>query len=76
MEDARDLAFSLYNAGAISRSSLLEMVEPPMKDRLIEEVKVMEANAAAQQAAQPQQTQQPAAEPAAGEAEQPQLRAV
>ena len=76
MEDARDLAFSLYNAGAISRSSLLEMVEPPMKDRLIEEVKIMEANAATQQAAQPQQTQQPAAEPAAGEAEQPQLRAV
>ena len=76
MEDARDLAFSLYNAGAISRSSLLEMVEPPMKDRLIEEVKIMEANAATQQAAQPQQTQQPAAEPAVGDAEQPQLRAV
>ena len=76
MEDARDLAFNLYSAGAIGKASLIEMVEPPMKDRLIEEIKVMEANAAMQQMMQPppqggEAAQQPAAEP-----EQPQLRAV
>lgn len=76
MEDARDLAFNLYSAGAIGKASLIEMVEPPMKDRLIEEIKVMEANAAMQQMMQPPpQGQQPAQQPAA-EPEQPQLRAV
>jgi hypothetical protein len=72
MEDARDLAFNLYSAGAIGKASLIEMVEPPMKDRLIEEIKVMEANAAMQQMMQPPQAEAPAAP----EAEQPQLRAV
>jgi hypothetical protein len=72
MEDARDLAFSLYNAGAISKSALLEMVEPPMKDRLVEEVKAIEAAAAMQQMMQAQQAPQAAeAQP-----EQPPLRAV
>jgi hypothetical protein len=74
MEDARDLAFSLFNAGAIGKASLLEMVEPPMKDRLVEEVKAMEAAAAMQQMMQP-----PPATPQGGapeQPEQPQLRAV
>jgi len=72
MEDARDLAFSLYNAGAISKSALLEMVEPPMKDRLVEEVKAIEAAAAMQQMMQAQKAPQAAeAQP-----EQPPLRAV
>ena len=72
MEDARDLAFSLYNAGAISKSALLEMVEPPMKDRLVEDVKAIEAAAAMQQMMQAQQAPQAAeAQP-----EQPPLRAV
>jgi hypothetical protein len=83
MEDARDLAFSLFNAGAIGKASLLEMVEPPMKDRLVEEVKAMEATAAMQQMMQmsaPPEGGAPAAGALAGGApeqpEQPQLRAV
>jgi hypothetical protein len=75
MEDARDLAFSLYNAGAISKSALLEMVEPPMKDRLVEEVKAIEAAAAMQQMMQAQQAQQ-APQAAEAQPEQPPLRAV
>jgi hypothetical protein len=75
MEDARDLAFSLYNAGAIGKSSLLEMVEPPMKDRLVEEVKLMEAAAAMQQAMQPPPTPGGGA-PAGEQPEQPQLGAM
>jgi hypothetical protein len=78
MEDARDLAFSLFNAGAIGKASLLEMVEPPMKDRLVEEVKAMEATAAMQQMMPPPAAPQGGA-PEAGAAEQPeqpQLRAV
>ena len=75
MEDARELAFNLFSAGVIGKASLLEMVEPPMKERLVDEVRAMEAIAAMQQAAQPPQP------PAGGEAtpaepEQPQLRAV
>jgi hypothetical protein len=83
MEDARDLAFSLFNAGAIGKASLLEMVEPPMKDRLVEEVKAMEATAAMQQVMQmsaPPEGGAPAGGALAGGApeqpEQPQLRAV
>jgi hypothetical protein len=78
MEDARDLAFSLFNAGAIGKASLLEMVEPPMKDRLVEEVKAMEAAAAMQQMMQPPAAPQGGAPAGATpeQPEQPQLRAV
>ena len=78
MEDARELAFNLFSAGVIGKASLLEMVEPPMKERLVDEIRAIEAMAATQQAAQPPQPPQP---PAGGQAaptepEQPQLRAV
>jgi len=49
-EDTRTLAFNLLKAGAIDKKSLLDLIEPPMKEELIERLKMMEAK----QAAQPQ----------------------
>ncbi len=59
MEDMRDLAFNLFQAGAISKSRLLDLLEPPMKEILIDEVKQMEQNQAAMQAMQAQAAPQP-----------------
>jgi len=55
-EDLRQLAFNLFKAQAIDKESLLDLLEPPMKQELKERLKKMEekqAAAAAQQAAQP-----------------------
>jgi hypothetical protein len=83
MEDSRELAFSLFNAGAISKSRLIELLEPPMKEILIEDLEEAEEaqkQAAEMQAAQPESPPTPLAQAAAGETEatgQPaQLRAV
>jgi hypothetical protein len=83
MEDSRDLAFSLYQAQAISKARLIELLEPPMKEILIEDIKRADQAAAAAQAAQAalgaaQQQgggapEQPPEMPPQGE-EQPQLR--
>ena len=51
-EDTRTLAFNLLKAGAIDKKSLLDLIEPPMKEELLERLKQMEAK----QAAQPQQS--------------------
>lgn len=74
MEDSRELAFSLFNAGAISKSRLIELMEPPMKELLLDDIKRAD-EAAAQQAmmqpaqapgqAAPQPPQAPEASPAA-----------
>jgi hypothetical protein len=48
MEDARSLAFNLFKAQAIDKESLLELLDPPMKQMLKEKLKVMEAKAASQ----------------------------
>jgi hypothetical protein len=74
MEDLRELTFSLFNAGAITKSRLLELLEPPMKEILIDDVKKMEEQQAEMQAAQAQ-AGPPQAE-AGGEAAQQLLRAV
>ena len=53
-EDLRQLAFNLFKAKAIDRESLLDILEPPMKQQLKDRLKVMEqkeAAAAQQQAA-------------------------
>ena len=50
-EDTRTLAFNLLKAGAIDKKSLLDLIEPPMKEELLERLKQMETK----QAAQPQQ---------------------
>jgi hypothetical protein len=52
-EDLRQLAFNMFKAGAIDKESLIDLLEPPMKQLLKEKLKVMEAK----QAQQPQQQQ-------------------
>lgn len=39
MEDQRELAFSLYQAGTISKERLIEMLDPPMRQLLLEDLK-------------------------------------
>jgi hypothetical protein len=39
MEDMRDLAFNLFQAGTISKERLIEMLDPPMKQLLLEDLK-------------------------------------
>jgi hypothetical protein len=79
MEDSRELAFSLFNAGAISKSRLIELMEPPMKELLLDDIKRADEAAAAAQAMMPppEAGGAPAAEPAAPpESPTQQLRAV
>ena len=75
MEDLRELTFNLYNAGAISKSRLVELLEPPMKDILMDDILKAEEKAAEQQAAQPPQAPAPGGQEAPVNA-QPPLRAV
>lgn len=51
MEDMRQLAFNLYKAQAIDQESLLDLLEPPMKQLLKDKLKKRQQT----QAAQPQQ---------------------
>ncbi len=53
MEDQRQLAFELFKAKAIDRSSLLDLLDVPMKELLKDRLKVIEAREA--QAAEAQQ---------------------
>jgi hypothetical protein len=75
MEDLRELTFNLYNAGAISKSRLVELLEPPMKDILMDDILKAEEKAAEQQAMQPPQAPAPGGQEAPVNA-QPPLRAV
>jgi hypothetical protein len=47
MEDLRSLAFNLFKAGAIDKESLLDLLDPPMKQLLKQRLKTLEAKAAA-----------------------------
>ncbi len=49
-EDLRQMAFNLLKAGAIDQESLIELVDPPMKDVLLRRLKKIEAKKAQQQA--------------------------
>jgi hypothetical protein len=51
MEDMRNLAFNLLKAGAIDKESLLDLLEPPMKQLLKERLKKMEEKQEKQQQA-------------------------
>jgi len=64
MEDSRKMAFELFQAGVIDKESLLDMIEPPMKQLLLERLKKAEEKQEAQQAMeqQMQQMQPPKAE--------------
>jgi hypothetical protein len=43
MEDTRDLAFSLFKAQAISKERLIDLLEPPMKQLLKEDLEMQQA---------------------------------
>jgi hypothetical protein len=47
-EDLRDLAFNLFKAQAIDRASLIDLLEPPMKQLLLDRLKAQEARMAMQ----------------------------
>lgn len=47
-EDTRQLAFNLFKAGAIDKESLIDLLEPPMKQLLKERLKKAEASGAMQ----------------------------
>ena len=49
-EDLRSLAFNLFKAQAIDKQSLLDLLEPPMKELLKDRLKKREENAAQAQA--------------------------
>jgi hypothetical protein len=57
-EDLRQLAFNLYKAQAIDKESLLDLLEPPMKQQLKDRLKKMEEKQAAVAAAQQAQGQE------------------
>jgi len=52
-EDLRQLAFNLFKTGAIDKESLIDLLEPPMKQHLIEKLKKREKAEAAQAALAP-----------------------
>jgi hypothetical protein len=52
MEDLRQLAFNLYKSEVIDKESLLDLLEPPMKQLLKDRLKKMEEKKAKQQEAQ------------------------
>jgi hypothetical protein len=59
MEDMRQLAFNLFEAKVIDKESLLDLLEPPMKQLLKDRLKKMEEKE--KQAAQEKQAQAQAA---------------
>lgn len=62
MEDMRDLAFNLFQAGTISKERLIEMLDPPMKQLLLEDLKKQAQTVQTPQSPQiPQSTQSQAA---------------
>jgi hypothetical protein len=68
MEDSRELAFSLFNAGAISKTRLIELMEPPMKELLLDDIRQADEAAAAAQAMMPPPGGEGGGQPAAPEA--------
>jgi len=61
-EDQRTLAFNLFKAGVIDKESLLDMLDPPMKQLLKDRLKKMEEKQAQVQQQQPPQQPQPQGE--------------
>jgi hypothetical protein len=60
MEDSRDLAFKLFEAQVIDKKRLIDLVDPPMKQLLKDDLEKAEKKAAQQPPQQPpQQTPQP-----------------
>ena len=59
MEDNRQMAFNLFKAGVIDKESLLDLIEPPMKEELKSRLKRMEAKQAGQPSAPPSHKEKP-----------------
>ena len=59
MEDNRQMAFNLFKAGVIDKESLIDLVEPPMKEELKSRLKKMEASKAGQPPAPPSHKEKP-----------------
>jgi hypothetical protein len=53
MEDSRDLAFKLFEAKVIDRKRLIDLVDPPMKQLLKDDLEKLEKKEAEQAAKQP-----------------------
>jgi len=68
MEDMRQLAFNLYKEKVIDKESLIDLIEPPMKQLLKDRLKKMEAK---EQAAAQQQQAQKAQQQSQPKGEQP-----
>jgi hypothetical protein len=66
-EDLKSLAFNLFKTQAIDKESLIDLLEPPMKQLLIQKLKKREK----QQAQQPQPQEKPK-----GEGKKPDIKAV
>jgi hypothetical protein len=66
-EDQRQLAFNLFKTGAIDKEDLIEMVEPPGKQRLIEKLHQREKKEAMQPKPQQQQQGKPELKAVGGE---------
>ena len=63
-EDLRQLAFNLFKAQAIDKESLIDLLEPPMKQLLKDKLKKRELMQAQQQAQKPpQETKKPSGKP-------------
>lgn len=54
VDDNRALAFNLLKAGVISKARFIEMVNPPMKQGILADLKVAEQNAAQEHQQQPE----------------------
>jgi len=70
MEDTRQLAFNLFKAQAISKERLIDLLDPPMKQLLKDDLKKQEAQAAQQQQG-PAPSQVPTPPSSAGPANMP-----
>jgi hypothetical protein len=63
MEDSRDLAFKLYDAKVIDKKRLIDLVDPPMKQLLKDDLEKLEKQEAAKAASQPPAPPQEAKQP-------------
>jgi hypothetical protein len=78
MEDLRALAFNLFKAQVIDKESLLDLLDPPMKQLLKDRLKKLEAKQAqaaqAEQQAKQQASQEVQQKPEPGSQQPPQLK--
>jgi hypothetical protein len=74
MEDLRSLAFNLFKAQVIDKESLLDLLDPPMKQLLKDRLKKLEAKQMQAAQAQQQAKQEASQKPEPGSQQPPQLK--